>query len=78
MSMPSATIGEATDASANTQIAAPVPRSGAVRFMHCPSSQNTGFSCLNVENRSRAETRRRICSADCVPTVVRPDAILEP
>jgi len=28
--MPSATIGEATDASANTRIAAPVPRSCAV------------------------------------------------
>jgi hypothetical protein len=37
-----------------------------------------GLGCLSVENRARGVTRRRICSADGVPTVVRPDARLEP
>jgi hypothetical protein len=42
-SMPSATIGEATDARANTQIAAAVSRSCAVRFLHRPLQSEHGI-----------------------------------
>src|SRR5262249_37050288 len=44
----------------------------------CSISASFRPHCLSVQNRSRAKIRRRICSAECVSTVVRPDAILEP
>jgi hypothetical protein len=66
--MPSASIGEATDASADTQTAAPVPRSCAVRCIHRPSGQNTDFAVWAL----RTDLAQKLADEFSAPTVSQP------